>query len=72
MPHFELQNSGNKISSVHYNSRAKATLGASATFQGVGEDVHGYGRIGPVRLDYRLGDFGLVVGPARVGLGARR
>lgn len=34
----------NKISTD--NSRASATLAASAVFQGVGEDVSGYGRVG--------------------------
>jgi hypothetical protein len=37
---------GNSISTTSFNSRAAATLAASATFQGVGEDVHKYGRVG--------------------------
>jgi hypothetical protein len=36
----------NKISSTNYNSRDAATLAAAATFQGVGEDVSKYGRVG--------------------------
>jgi len=37
-------NQGNRISVL--NSRAASTLAASATFQGVGEDVSKYGRVG--------------------------
>jgi len=36
----------NRISTTSFNSRDAATLAASATFQGVGEDVSGYGRVG--------------------------
>lgn len=36
----------NKISTTSFNSRDAATLAAAATFQGVGEDVSGYGRVG--------------------------
>ena len=36
----------NKISTTSFNSRDAATLAASATFQGVGEDVSKYGRAG--------------------------
>ena len=36
----------NRISTTSFNSRDAATLGAGATFQGVGEDVSGYGRVG--------------------------
>ncbi|GAF73492.1 unnamed protein product, partial [marine sediment metagenome] len=36
----------NKISTTSFNSRDAATLAAAATFQGVGEDVSQYGRIG--------------------------
>ena len=36
----------NKISTTSFNSRAAATLAASAVFQGVGEDVTKYGRVG--------------------------
>lgn len=39
-------NQGNRISADGVNSRAKATLAASATFQGTSEDVSGYGRVG--------------------------
>ena len=38
--------SRNKISTTAFNSRAAATLAAAATFQGVGEDVSRYGRVG--------------------------
>lgn len=37
---------GNRISTTSFNSRDAATLLASATFQGVGEDVSSYGRVG--------------------------
>ena len=37
---------GNRISTTSFNSRDAATLAASATFQGVGEDVTAYGRVG--------------------------
>ena len=37
---------GNVISTTSFNSRDAATLAAGATFQGVGEDVSGYGRVG--------------------------
>lgn len=37
---------GNKISTTAFNSRDKATLAAGATFQGAGEDVSGFGRVG--------------------------
>ncbi len=37
---------GNRISTASFNSRDKATLAAGATFQGVGEDVSGFGRVG--------------------------
>lgn len=40
------QNQGNRISTTSFNSRDAATLLASATFQGVGEDVSKYGRVG--------------------------
>ena len=36
----------NRISTTSFNSRDAATLAAGATFQGVGEDVSGYGRVG--------------------------
>ena len=36
----------NKISTTSFNSRDAATLAAAATFQGVGEDVSAYGRVG--------------------------
>lgn len=36
----------NRISSTSFNSRDAATLAAAATFQGVGEDVSKYGRVG--------------------------
>jgi len=36
----------NKISTTSFNSRDAATLAASAVFQGVGEDVSRYGRVG--------------------------
>ena len=36
----------NKISTTSFNSRNAATLAAAATFQGVGEDVSKYGRVG--------------------------
>ncbi len=36
----------NKISTTSFNSRDADTLAAAATFQGVGEDVSGYGRVG--------------------------
>lgn len=36
----------NRISTASFNSRDSATLAASATFQGVGEDVSQYGRVG--------------------------
>lgn len=36
----------NKISTTSFNSRDAATLAAAATFQGVSEDVSGYGRVG--------------------------
>ncbi len=36
----------NRISSTNYNSRDAATLAANATFQGEGEDVSRYGRVG--------------------------
>lgn len=36
----------NKISTTSFNSRDAATLAASATFQGTGEDVSAYGRVG--------------------------
>lgn len=40
------QNQGNRISADGVNSRAAATLLASATFQGTSEDVSAYGRVG--------------------------
>jgi hypothetical protein len=36
----------NRISTTSFNSRDAATLAAAATFQGVGEDVSEYGRVG--------------------------
>jgi len=36
----------NRISTTSFNSRDSATLAAAATFQGVGEDVSAYGRVG--------------------------
>lgn len=42
----EYPTAGNKISTTDFNSRDAATLAASATFQGVGEDVSKYGRVG--------------------------
>lgn len=36
----------NRISTISFNSRDAATLAASAVFQGVGEDVSAYGRVG--------------------------
>ena len=36
----------NRISTTSFNSRDAATLAAGATFQGVGEDVSKYGRVG--------------------------
>ncbi len=36
----------NRISTTSFNSRDAATLAAAATFQGVGEDVSAYGRVG--------------------------
>lgn len=36
----------NQISTTSFNSRDAATLAAAATFQGVGEDVSKYGRVG--------------------------
>ena len=36
----------NRISTTAFNSRDAATLAAGATFQGVGEDVSAYGRVG--------------------------
>lgn len=36
----------NKISTTDFNSRDAATLAAGATFQGVGEDVSAYARVG--------------------------
>ena len=36
----------NRISTTSFNGRDAATLAAAATFQGVGEDVSGYGRVG--------------------------
>lgn len=39
-------NQGNKISGTAFNSRDAATLAAGGTFQGVGEDVAAYGRLG--------------------------
>jgi len=44
--HFKISDHGNHISTTDFNSRDSATLAASATFQGVGEDVSGYGRVG--------------------------
>jgi len=41
-----LLNAENTISTTSFNSRAAATLAASATFQGVGENVTKYGRAG--------------------------
>jgi hypothetical protein len=38
--------SQNRISTTSFNSRDAATLAAGATFQGVGEDVTGFGRVG--------------------------
>lgn len=38
----------NRLSSPSFNGREAATLAAGATFQGVGEDVTGYGRVGIV------------------------
>ena len=37
---------GNRISTTSFNSRDAATLAAGAAFQGVGEDVSAYGRVG--------------------------
>ena len=39
-------NQGNRISTTSFNSRDAATLAADAVFQGVGEDVSEYGRVG--------------------------
>lgn len=41
-----LGNDSNAISTTSFNSRDAATLAAAATFQGVGEDVSKYGRVG--------------------------
>lgn len=41
-----VENVPNKISTTSFNSRDAATLAAAATFQGVGEDVSAYGRVG--------------------------
>tara|TARA_R110000803_G_scaffold58090_1_gene116296 strand:+ start:252 stop:1532 length:1281 start_codon:yes stop_codon:yes gene_type:complete len=40
------ETAGNRISTTSFNSRDAATLAAGATFQGVGEDVTAYARIG--------------------------
>lgn len=39
-------NQGNRISTTSFNSRDAATLTSGSTFQGVGEDVSKYGRVG--------------------------
>ena len=50
LPRVQVDSTGaptdNAISADGVNSRAAATLAASATFQGVGEDVSQYGRVG--------------------------
>lgn len=62
------QPQSNKISTTAFNSRDPATLGAGATFQGVGEDVSQYARAGVSITSDNATDGTLTIEVSRDGI----